>query len=55
MAMSSWRQALLFVDAQLREDPLTLVLKWAVRLGVVLLFFTPLVVTVSTIFPIMRT
>ncbi|MCH7641939.1 MAG: O-antigen ligase family protein [Chloroflexi bacterium] len=51
MPVSPWRQALQRVDAQLQEDALSLALKWAVRLGVVLLFFTPLIVTPSGIFP----
>ena len=54
MPVSPWRQALQRVDAQLQEDALSLALKWAVRLGVVVLFFTPLIVTPSGIFPIMN-
>lgn len=46
-----WRQVLSRVQLWQKEARVSLLLMWAIRLGVVLLFVTPLVVTTSTIFP----
>ena len=46
-----WRRLIPWVSAWRQDDALSLTLLWAIRLGVVLLFLTPLVVTPSTVFP----
>ena len=50
-----WRRFIPGVNGRPQEDTVSLSLLWSIRVGVVLLFFTPLVVTPSTVFPIMFT